>query len=664
MENKYAKLFQPTNIGTLQIKNKMSMAPMGPIGFADDNGAFNQKGQNYYVERAKGGTGLIITGICSVDLDAEDMAKPVIPCPTINPLAFIYAGTQMNERIHAYGAKVIMQLTAGLGRSAMPGFVKKYIAPSDQENRWDPSIIHREMTVDEIQNVIKKFAMSASVAKASGFDGVEIHAVHEGYLLDQFAISFFNKRTDAFGGSLENRLRFSTEIVKAIKGVCGADYPVTLRYSLKSFMKGLRQGALPGETFDEVGKDVDEGIAAAKLLVAAGYDALNVDAGTYDSWYWNHPPMYFKDGGMYREFGRILKKHVNVPIILAGRMDDPDMACEAIGDSCDIVSYGRPLLTDPYYPEKVRQGRLDEIRPCLSCHEGCLGRISHGPLCCAVNPEVGREKIYGIEPASKKKTVLVIGGGLAGMEVARVCALRGHMVTLCEKSHKLGGNLIPGSIPDFKSNDKKLLAWYERQLELLLVMVKKDTTMDKRKIAIQGDDIVVVATGSQPILGKFGHARGVITASEALLGTKPIGDTVLIIGGGLVGCETGLWLAQQGKNVTIVEMSPDIAGGPHGMPFMNYDMLKDELAYHQVKVYKSTKALSVEKESIILKTPDGEVKMLADTVIIAIGYKAEDSLYNQIKLDSKVPVYNVGDSRHVNNIMYAIWDAYEIAREL
>lgn len=664
MANKYSKLFEPTNIGKLQIKNKISMAPMGPIGFADDNGAFNQKGQDYYVERAKGGTGLIITGICSVDVETENLERPIIPCPTINPIAFIYAGTQMNERIHGYGAKTIIQLTAGFGRAAFPGIVGRHIAPSKQENRWDPSITHREMTLEEIETVIGKFAMSASIAKRAGFDGVEIHAVHEGYLLDQFAISFFNKRTDAFGGSLENRLRFSTEIVKAIKGVCGADYPVTLRYSLKSFMKGLRQGALPGETFDEVGKDIEEGIEAAKILVAAGYDALNVDAGSYDAWYWSHPPMYFKDGGMYREFGRVLKKHVSVPIILAGRMDDPDMACEAIGDACDIVSYGRPLLTDPYYPEKVRQGRLDEIRPCLSCHEGCLGRVSYGPLCCAVNPEVGREKIYGIEAAKEKKSVLVIGGGLAGMEVARVCALRGHYVTLCEKSNKLGGNLIPGSIPDFKINDKKLLAWYERQLGLLQVMVKKNVTMNKAKIEIQGDEIVVVATGSQPIMADFGSNREVITASEALLGTKTLGERVLIIGGGLVGCETGLWLAQQGKDVTIVEMKSDIAGGPHGLPFMNYDMLKDELAYHKVRIYKNTRVFGIEKDSITLETRDGEVKLSADTIVIAIGYKAEDLLYDEIKVDSKVPVYNVGDSRHVNNIMYAIWDAYEIAREL
>lgn len=664
MTGKYAKLFEATNIGKLQLKNKISMAPMGPIGYADSEGAFNQRGQDYYVERAKGGTGLIITGICSIDTEIEGFTKPVIPCPTTNPFAFVHAGTQMNERIHAYGAKIILQLTAGLGRSAIIGFTSKYIAPSEQENRWYPSVKHRAMTIEEIQNVIKKFAMSAAIAKKAGFDGVEIHAVHEGYLLDQFAIAFYNKRTDEFGGSLENRLRISTEIVKAIKGICGTDFPVSLRYSLKSFIKGLRQGALPGETFKELGKDIEEGIEAAKILVAAGYDALNVDAGTYDSWYWNHPPMYFGEGGMYREFGRVLKKHVNVPIILAGRMDDPDMASAAIGDSCDIVSYGRPLLSDPYYPEKIREGRVDEVRPCLSCHQGCMGRIGEGPVSCAVNPACGREKIYGLEPCIEKKKVLVVGGGLAGMEVARVAAERGYKVTLYEKSDKLGGHLIPGGVPPFKINDRKLLVWYERQLKLLGVTVKLNTAMNKAEIEKKKADIVVIATGSKPIVKDFGKDKEVITASDALVGKKKVGQKVVIIGGGLVGCETGLWLAQKGSEVTIVEMLNDICGGPHAMPFMNYDMLKDELAFHKVKIFKSSKVTAVTKKDVVITTPNGEITLAADTVIIAVGYISDDSLYSYVKTALKVPVYNVGDSRNVNNIMYAIWDAYEIAREM
>lgn len=663
MANKYAKLFEPTNIGKLRLKNKISMAPMGPIGYADSEGAFTQRGQDYYVERAKGGTGLIITGICSADTGIEDMTRPVIPCPTINPFAFIHAASQMNERVHAYGTKIIVQLAAGLGRAAIPGFTNKHIAPSEQENRWDPSIIHKAMTIEEIQNVIKKMVMSAAIAQKAGFDGVEIHAVHEGYLLDQFAIAFYNRRTDAYGGNLENRLRISMEIVKAIKGVCGADFPVSLRYSLKSFMKGLRQGALPGESFTEAGKDTGEGIEAAKLLVAAGYDALNVDAGTYDSWYWNHPPMYFGEGGMYREFGRILKKHVKVPIILAGRMDDPVMACEAIGDSCDIVSYGRPLLSDPYYPEKIRQGRLDEVRPCLSCHDGCMGHIGEGPVCCAVNPACGRENIYGISPAVTMKNILIIGGGLAGMEVARVSAERGYKVTLCEKSDKLGGHLIAGGVPSFKINDRKLLAWYVRQLKLLGVKVKLNTAMDKAAI-VKGADVVVVATGSKPITIDFGKEKEIITASEALLGKKRVGQKVVIIGGGLVGCETGLWLAQKGREVTIVEMMSDICGGPHAMPFMNYDMLKDELAFHKVRIFKSSKIKAVDKKDVAVIVPEGEITLAADTVIIAVGYIPNDSLYQSVKDALKAPVYNIGDSRNVHNIMYAIWDAYEIAREM
>ena len=662
MSNHYPELFTPTHIRKLKIKNKLSMAPMGPVGYSDSDGTFSQKGQDYYVERAKGGIGLIITGICSVDFNIEKMVKPSIPCPTLNPIAFIHAATQMNERIHAYDSKIFLQLTAGLGRSAIIGFVGDHVAPSPQENRWNPTVKHRELSIEEIQNIIKQFATSAFIAKQSGFDGVEVHAVHEGYLLDQFAISFFNKRTDAFGGSLENRLRISTEIVKAIKSVCGQDFPVSLRYSLKSFMKGLRQGALPGETFTEAGKDIEEGIEAAKLLVAAGYDALNVDVGTYDSWYWNHPPMYFEDG-MYRDFGKILKENVDVPIILAGRMDNPEMAVEALKDSCDIISYGRPLLSDSEYAEKVRTGRLDEIRPCLSCHEGCLGRISKGPICCAVNPACGRENIYGLTPATTKKNVLVVGGGIAGMEVARVCALRGYDVTLCEKSDKLGGNLIPGAVPEFKRNDRKLVKWYNRQLDLLKVRVNMNTAITKASISKYNADIVVVATGSSPIVTNLGGTREILTASEVLLGAKSVGKNVVMVGGGLVGCETALWLAEQGHHMTIVEMAPHILGGPHSMPFMNYDMLKDLLAFNNVKVYTGTQVSSVHEDRVCLTSPDGEINVPADTVITAIGYKSDNKLFDELQ-DLDIPIYNIGDSRQVHNIMYAIWDAYEIAREM
>lgn len=659
---RYAQLFEPAYIGKVKIKNKLSMAPMGPVGYADAFGAFNQRIQDYYVKRAKNGVGLIITGICNVDMGTEGMPTVGLPCPTSNPIAFIHSTYQMNERIHAYGAKIFIQLTGGLGRSALPGFVSKNIAPSEQENRFDPNIIHREMTKDEIKTLIQKFIASAVIAKKSGFDGVEIHAVHEGYLLDQFAISFFNHRTDEYGGSLENRLRISTEIVKGIKKACGEDFPVSLRYSLKSCMKGIRLGGLPEEDYEEVGRDIEEGIEAAKLLVAAGYDALNVDAGTYDSWYWNHPPMYFEDG-MYRQFGEILKKHVNVPIILAGRMDDPEIAVSALGKSCDIISYGRPLLADAEYIEKLRTGRLDEVRPCLGCHEGCLGRIGNAPVSCAVNPTCGRETIYGLEPAAVKKNILVIGGGVAGLETARVAATRGHKVTLCEKSDELGGNLIPGGVPHFKRNDRKLASYYKRQLELLNVDVNYNTTVTKENIQEYNADIIVTATGSTPKSINFEGVQASITADQVLLGKAEAKDEVVIVGGGLVGCETALWLAQQGKKVAVVEISKEILGGHGTLPHMNEYMLSDLLKFYHIDIYTNTSIVKTKENSVEVKQGDKIFELPAQTIIISVGYTENDKLYKELS-ELDVPVYNIGDSSKVHNIMYAVWNAYEVARDI
>ena len=553
-------------------------------------------------------------------------------------------------------------MSRGLGRSALPGFVSKQIAPSEQGNRFDPNAIHREMTKEEIMNLIQKFIASAVVAKKAGFDGVEIHAVHEGYLLDQFAIEIFNHRDDEFGGSLENRLRVSTEIVKGIKKFCGPDFPVSLRYSLKSCMKALRQGGLPGEEYEEAGKDIEEGIAAAKILVDAGYDALNVDAGTYDSWYWNHPPMYFEDG-CYREFGEILKKEVDVPIILAGKMEDPKMAVEALGTCCDIVSYGRQLLTDAEYIEKLRTGRLDEVRPCLGCHEGCLGRIGNAPVSCAVNPACGRETIYGIVPAAKKKRVLVIGGGVAGLEAARVAAESGHEVILCEKSDALGGNLIPGGVPHFKRNDHKLIQYYKRQLELLGVDVHYQTEVTPESVSQYKPDVLVAATGSHAKTITLPGSGKPVNAEDILLKKSSCGSKVLVVGGGLVGCETALWLAQQGKEVNVVEVLPEILGGHGALPHMNEFMLRDLLKYHKIGIHTNAKVLDTNADTATIQEGDQSYELPAETIVLSVGYESNDKLYDELKV-LDIPVYNVGDSSKVHNIMYSIWNAYEVARNL
>jgi len=661
MNQSYSKLFEPTNIGTVKLKNRISMAPMGLVGFSDYMGGFTENAQNYYIERAKGGVGLIITGICCVDYN--EIVDFGLPCPGYNPIAFAMTTTPMIEKIHAYDAKIFIQLTGGLGRSAVPGLVKQFIAPSENENRFDPDVGHRALEKAEIEALIQSFVKSAAAAKRAGFDGVEIHAVHEGYLLDQFAIPLFNRRTDEYGGDLKGRLKIATDIVKGIKNVCGNDFPVSMRYSVKSFMKGLRQGILPGETATEVGKDYDEGIKVAKLLVQAGYDSLNVDVGTYDSWYWNHPPMYFEDG-MYREFGRMVKQAVDVPVILAGRLDDPDVAIDALNGCCDIVSYGRPLLADPYLLEKILTDQLEDIRPCLSCHDGCMGRIASGlALSCAVNPACGRELVYGVQTAEHKETILIIGGGPAGMEAARVSALRGHKVMLVEKDAALGGNLKVGSVPDFKKNDARLVKWYVRQLEKLGVDVRTGQTADKDFLHDQEADRILIATGATPVMLSLGSENKICAAEDILSGKVAAGQNIVVIGGGLVGCETALWLAKQGLKVTVVEIQEDILGGTHGMPLMNSSMLRELLIFNNVDIYTGVNVDKITKDTVEMTTAGKKLSVRADTVVVSVGYQTNATLYKEIS-QLGIPVYNIGDSREVKNVMHAIWNAYEVARSI
>ncbi|RNM05028.1 FAD-dependent oxidoreductase [Dickeya undicola] len=659
-------LFEPFNIGKLEIKNRFVMAPMGPGGLCDADGCFNERGAEYYIERARGGTGLIMTGVTMVENDIEKCALPSMPCPTLNPLNFIKTAKMMTERIHAYGAKIFLQLSAGFGRVSIPAIVgRTAVAPSPIPHRWLPDVTCRELTREEIHTYVRKFAESAAIAQKAGFDGIEIHAVHEGYLLDQFAISFFNQRTDEYGGSLRNRLRFAIEIVQAIKAECGQDYPVSLRYSIKSFIKDWRQGGLPGETFAEQGRDIEEGIEAAKILEEAGYDAFNGDVGSYDSWYWAHPPMY-QDKGLYLPYNEILKRILTVPVITAGRMEDPDRASHAIlSGQTDMIALGRPLLADAEIPNKIKAGKFHKVRPCLSCQEGCMGRLAKfAAISCAVNPACGREKDYAIGKADQSKKVLIVGGGPAGCEAARVAALRGHRVILHEKANRLGGNLIPGGVPDFKEDDHLLATWYQDTLQDLNVDVHFSSTVTQEMLLNSDADAVIFATGSSPRTFSIGSAHNVYTAEEVLLGKKDPGNHTIIIGGGLVGCETALWLVNQGKQVTLVEMQGDILtiGGP--LCHANEDMLRDLVAFKNIRLLTDTVVSGATDAGFILKNAANEETVLAaDSAILAIGYHSQKALYESVR--NELPeTYLLGDAKQVQNIMYAIWDAYEVAKNI
>lgn len=662
---KYQKLFTPVSIGNVQLKNRFALAPMGPLGLGDASGGFNQRGIDYYTERAKGGTGLIITGVTFVDNEVEEHGMPNCPSPTYDSVHFTRTAREMTERIHAYGAKVFLQMSAGFGRVTIPTNLGEYppVAPSPIPHRWLDKIC-RELTVDEIHKIVKSFGLGAYNAKRAGFDGVQIHAVHEGYLLDQFAISMFNHRTDEYGGSLENRLRFAKEVVEEIKSRCGQDFVVTLRFSPKSMIKDWRVGALPGETFTEMGRDLPEGIEAAKLLVQYGYDALDVDVGSYDAWWWSHPPMY-QEKGLYRTYAKLVKDAVDVPVILAGRMDNPDMALASLenGD-CDIISLGRPLLADPDYVKKLRCGKTDEIRPCISCQEGCMGRIqNYSMLNCAVNPQACKEGPNAYRPIFRSRKVMVIGGGVAGCEAARVLAIRGHKPVLFEKTGVLGGNLIPGGAPSFKEDDIALAKWYARQMELLGVEVHMNTEVTKDMVLSGGYDTVIVATGSTPKVFSLGDDEKVYTAADVLTGTKDPGDTTVIVGGGLVGLELALDLAEKGKKVTVVEAMDKLLAVNGPICSANKEMLLELVPFKGIDVVCSARVKSYHDGKLCYEKDGENHSIMADSVILAVGYREEKSLYEELQYE--IPdIYLLGDAKNVSNIMYAIWDAFEVANHI
>jgi len=662
---KYRELFTPVKIGKLTIKNRFAMAPMGPLGLGDSEGGWNQRGIDYYVERAKGGTGLIMTGVTFSDQQVEPQNQSIIPVSTYNSVHFVRTSKEMTERVHAYGSKIFLQMSGGFGRVTIPTNLGEFppVAPSEIPHRWLDKTC-RSISKEEIRSIVKSFGDGAYNAMRGGFDGVQIHAVHEGYLLDQFAISMFNLRTDEYGGSLENRLRFAKEVVEEIKSRCGQDFPVTLRYSVKSMIKDWRKGALPGEDFEEMGRDVEEGIEAAKLLAQYGYDALDVDAGSYDSWWWSHPPMY-QEKGLYRPFCKMVKEVVDVPVFCAGRMDNPDMALEAIQTGvCDVVSLGRPLLADPDYCNKLRAGKQEQIRPCISCHEGCMGRIAEYSLInCAVNPRAARERFTAYEPILQKKKVLIVGGGVAGCEAARVLAIRGHEPILFEKNSYLGGNLLPGGAPDFKEDDIALATWYTNELNRLGVEVHMNTAITAKDV-LEGDyDTVIMATGSTPKVFSLGDDEHVYTAAQVLMKEKDCGDTTVIVGGGLVGCETALWLAKNGKKVTIVEALDKIMKVNGPICHSNKDMLELLLPFHNVEIMTSAKVKGYENGTLSVETSEGMKELACDSVILSVGYNEENSLYHEVEFE--VPeIYLLGDAKKVANIMYAIWDAFEVANHI
>ncbi len=686
MDKKFEPLFTPWKIGNVEIKNRIVLCPMGGtslFGWFELGGChFDKEAANFFLERANNNVGLIIPGIAP--LRDTFWGKWLWQ----NPKMFDELKEFMDE-IHKSGAKLFVQLTAGMGRSwaitelvaplhknkVTRTLIKPIIdtshelaSPSAQPSRWAHDIVCPEMTKEQIHEIIEAFAKTAALCKKAGVDGVEVHAVHEGYLLDQFSIEFFNKRTDEYGGSFENRYRFAAEIVKAIKAECGNDFPVSLRYSVESKMKGFCEGAMPGEDYVEVGRNMAESEKAAKYLQDAGYDMLNADNGTYDSWYWAHPPMYMPQNCNLEDVSHI-KKFVDIPVVCAGRME-PDVGANAVKEGkIDAVGVARQFLTDPEWITKMLEDRLDDIKPCICCHAGCFNFSSSkghantqdltdtmGLARCALNPKTMQSKKYKLTPAKKVKNIAIIGGGIGGMEAALVCAERGHKVTLYEKTDKLGGVFIAAAAPDFKEKDKALIAWYVRELSKYPIDIKLNTEIKDVK-SLNADEIIV-ATGAAAKNIPIKNIETTVEAVDYLLGNKEVGESVAIIGGGLTGCEIAYDLYLKGKKPTVIEMQDDLITTP-GICLANTSFLRDFFKTNSVPVHLETKLNSINDGSITVTDKDGkQFDIACDSVIMSVGYNPTPVA----KKGGKVHV--IGDAASVGNLRTVIWGAWDVCMKI
>lgn len=659
--NEFKSLFHPQMIGKVKLKNRIAMAPMGVEYMTEADGTLNRRVVDYYLERARNGVGMVICSVFKVENQVEHLEEST---PMITEASLNYLG-DLCDAAHSFGTKIFVQLSAGFGRVTFPSILRgPCVSPSENHNFWDPSITCKALTVTEIQSIVTAMGETAQRLALAGVDGIELHG-HEGYLFDEFTTALWNRRTDLYGGSLENRLRFPVECLEEIRREVGNKLAVVYRFGLKHYLKDPLHGALPGEPFVEVGRDVTEGIEMAQKLEQAGFDGLHVDAGCYESHYWPHPPIYQKHGCMANMAAQA-KAAVNIPVIGVGRLDNPRVAARAVSEgSMDIAAIGRGLLADPQWVDKLQFGDPQDIRPCVGCYDGCFAAYSKfRNISCALNPASGREAAYRLTPALKPLNVMVVGGGIAGMEAARVASLRGHRVTLHEKNHTLGGTVNQAAVPEFKKDLRRLLVWYQRQMEKTGVAVKMNSTMTPEKISTLAPDVIFAATGAHPIVPPLPgmDQKMVITAVDLLRGTTPPGNNVMVIGGGLAGCEVAIWLAEKGKKVTVVEMLDQVMAGGASVPTQVKMMTMDLMNRFGVKILTSTRLDHITENEVALMSKQGQLTKLAtDTVALAIGMTPETVLADALD-STPFRVYRMGDCRSPKNVMNAVWDAYEIAR--
>ncbi|NLM96536.1 MAG: FAD-dependent oxidoreductase [Halanaerobiaceae bacterium] len=634
----YDLLFTPFKIRNMLVKNRLVMAPMGTFT-PNSDGSASKDTISYYERRARGGVGMIILGAQFLNKElAQGGISGILEEKHVIPQL-----TELCESIQRYGAKAVCQISPGTGRNSMPGAEgEPPMSASAIPSQFDPDILCRPMTLEDIQKVIEGFERSATIAKNAGFDAIEIHG-HAGYLIDQFMSEVWNKRDDEYGGSPENRARLPREIIRAIRRAVGDDMPVFFRIALDHRFEG--------------GRTIEESIALIKLLEEEGVDTLDIDVGAYESIDYIFPPAYLGDACM-EYVCEPARRSVKIPIMNAGN-HTPETAVNLIkSGNADFVMFGRPLIADPDLPRKLMEGRAREIRPCIRCNQDCIGRIMRRltKLSCSVNPAAGFEDRFSLKSTESPERVVVIGAGPAGLEAARTAALAGHKVDVYDKEEKVGGQLAVAATPDFKRPLRELVEWYENEMDRLEVNVRKGVEIKPEDKLLENYDRIIVATGALPDTPSIPGIDGpnVISIIDAHRNKKLIkGEDVVICGGGLSGCDSALELAtEEGKNVTIVEMTDEVA---RDELFINRFSLLRKLEEAGVKIYTKCKIIGINKQGVEVEKEDGSTWLVpADTVVISLGMKENKEIAERIMEKYPEKTRLVGDCVQIGRIGTAI----------
>jgi 2,4-dienoyl-CoA reductase-like NADH-dependent reductase (Old Yellow Enzyme family)/thioredoxin reductase len=635
---KLGKLFSSFSIGSMNIKNRIVMPPMA-THYASPEGFVTDRQIAYYVERAKGGAGYITvehTGI----LQQGKASPKMLLISSDEHAAKIQS---LIEAVHEAGGKIVVQINHAGRQTSSIVTGSPIVGPSPLPCPTRTEI-PRELSVAEIEEITEAFATAAGRIKKAGADGVELHMAH-GYLICSFLSPFSNRRTDRYGGDIHGRIRFAIEVLKSVRNRVGQEFPIICRLS--------------GDEYVDGGLKIEETKKIAQILEKEGTNALHISACNVASGYLNQPPYYVEEG-VFVHLAEAVKSVVDVPVITVGRIRNPVMADQILQDGkADLVSMGRALIADPYMPRKAKEGRFEEIVPCLSCNR-CIQTQRKEAIRCAVNPEAGNESRFKISKSERAKKVWVVGGGPGGLKAAEIAALRGHEVTLFERSNNLGGRMRLAAIPPKKTVLNDFLDYLEKRVNKLGVTLELGKKFSVEMVETHKPDAVIVASGATPLFPNWRgiEASGALSVDAVLTGQGDVGRRVLVIGAGGIGAETADYLSETGNEVTLVEMLEEITSD---LVTHLKHYLSKRLTEKGVRILTSTKVKELGQGYALVEDTSGTRKIEGfDTIVLAVGSKSDDSVAKD--LEGKVPALHViGDASKPREALEAVYEAEEVA---